>query len=396
MLERNTYSSRWTNFSGKTSMAKSLVLVGGGHAHLTSISRMRELTAGRHRVTLVSPSPEHAYSGMGPGVLGGFYSIEEIRFPIKRMVEGGGGLFLEDLVTEVDPRRRLLGLASGREIPFDVVSFNVGSAVNPSLVKDPLSPVYPVKPVENLHRARNRIIELAKEKKKIGILVVGGGAAGLEVAGNAWRLLKEQTREGKITLAAGGRLLSSHGGRVREEALVSLGQRNIQVIEGQRIVRIQGLKGELEDGSFLPFDVCFLATGVEPPPLFRKGGLPVGDDGGLLVNQYLESVSHPHTFGGGDCISYAPRFLDKVGVHAVRQNPVLHHNLMAALESRSLRPFIPQKHYMLIFNLGDGKGLLTRKSWVWQGRLAFLLKDFIDRRFMKRFAGASRRMGGMP
>ncbi len=373
-------------------MGKSLVLVGGGHAHLTTISRMKELTDRKHRVTLVSPLPEHPYSGMGPGVLGGFYAFEEILFPIRGMVEKAGGVFLQDRVTEIDPRRGRLGLASGGEIPYDVVSFNVGSGVHDPFVKEPSFRVFPVKPVENLHKARNRILKLAHEKGEVEILVVGGGAAGLEVAGNARRLLGGENGTGRITLVAGRRLLNDQGTRVRQEALRSLDDRGVRVMEGQRITGIREARGELEDGSFLPFDLCFLATGVGPPPLFRKSGLPVGEEGGLLVNECLQCVNHPRIFGGGDCVSFAPRPLHKVGVHAVRQGPVLHHNLMAALEGGSLRPFRPQNSYMLIFNLGDGQGLLTRKGMVWRGRVAFFLKDFIDRRFMRKFSAPFRGM----
>jgi hypothetical protein len=40
---------------------------------------------------------------------------------------------------------------------------------------------------------------------------------------------------------------------------------------------------------------------------------------------------------------------------------------------------------MLILNMGDGSGILCKNRWVWNGRWSFLLKDFIDRRFMRRF-----------
>ena len=50
-----------------------------------------------------------------------------------------------------------------------------------------------------------------------------------------------------------------------------------------------------------------------------------------------------------------------------------------------MQTFQPQKDYMLIFNMGNGRGILWKKNWVWEGRLAFLLKDYIDRKFMKKF-----------
>jgi NADH dehydrogenase FAD-containing subunit len=131
--------------------------------------------------------------------------------------------------------------------------------------------------------------------------------------------------------------------------------------------------------------MVFLASGVRPPALLEDSGLPSGGDGGLLVNDYLQCVKFPDVFGGGDCISLQSKPLDKVGVYAVRQNPILHNNLMAALENGTMQPFIPGDAYLLIFNLGDGKGIYVKKNWVWSGSLAFKLKDYIDRRFMRRF-----------
>ena len=47
--------------------------------------------------------------------------------------------------------------------------------------------------------------------------------------------------------------------------------------------------------------------------------------------------------------------------------------------------FKPQKYFLLIFNVGDGQGIFWKKDWAWESRLAFLLKDYIDRKFMRKF-----------
>ena len=111
----------------------------------------------------------------------------------------------------------------------------------------------------------------------------------------------------------------------------------------------------------------------------------VGADRGLLVNSHLQSVAHSDIFGGGDCISLEGHALAKAGVYAVRESPVLYHNLLAAVEGRKMDVFTPQKEFLLIFNMGNGKGIFWKKNWVWEGRLAFLLNDYIVRKFMKTF-----------
>ena len=143
------------------------------------------------------------------------------------------------------------------------------------------------------------------------------------------------------------------------------------------------------------FDFAFNAAGIRPSPVFRDSGLMVSGDGGLMVNEYLQSEDDPAIFGGGDCVSFAPRHLDRVGVYAVRQGPILYKNITAALREKALQPFRPQARYLSILNLGNNRGILAWRSCVAQGRLAFLLKNYIDKKFMKRFqvSGESRETG---
>ena len=108
-------------------------------------------------------------------------------------------------------------------------------------------------------------------------------------------------------------------------------------------------------------------------------------DGGLRVNRFLQCVDRADIFGGGDCIHFDERPLDKVGVYAVRQNPVLVQNLTSQLEGGVLQPFDPGGDYLLIFNMGDGTGIFKKKSVTFGGRFAFMIKDYIDRRFMRKF-----------
>jgi len=143
---------------------------------------------------------------------------------------------------------------------------------------------------------------------------------------------------------------------------------------------------KLEDGSTSDADIIFVATGVTPSSLFSESGLPTGEDGGLLVNDCLQCVDYPEIFGGGDCIKVQGRDLARAGVYAVRQNPVLLHNLSAALEAKPLQRFNPgSPDFLLIVNLGDSTALLRKGKWIWNGSMAFKLKDFIDRRFMRKF-----------
>jgi len=366
-------------------MPKHLVLVGGGHAHMVTMTRISEIVERGHRVTLVSPSEHHYYSGMGPGMLSRLYRPQEARFNVRKLVEGRGGAFVEDSVERVDADARVLHRASGESLSYDVVSFNTGSSVNVgSLDWAENDRVYTVKPVARLLDAQRALLKRL-QRGAAHVLLVGGGAAGVELAGNAWRLARDEDARAEITLVGGQSILSGFPPKVRRLAFRSLARRGVNVVENALVERMTGFEAVLADGRRLPFDLAFLGTGVTPSQIFRASDLPVGGDGGLLVNDDLQSTAHPEIFGGGDCITMEGRSLARVGVYAVRQNPILFHNLLAALEGRPLEQFRPQSAFLMILNMGDGTGIMHKRGVVCHGRWVFGLKDHIDRRFMRKF-----------
>ncbi len=365
-------------------MGKHLVLVGGGHAHMTVLVRLRDFIRKGHRVTLVSPAPYQYYSGMGPGMLSGMYRPQQARFHIRRMVEDAGGAFVAARAVRIDAPNRLLWLSNDARIPFDVASFNTGSHVPVAWTEGSLERLVPVKPVLNLYLARREVHALLK-RGPLRLVVVGGGAAGVEIAGNLWRLVRDAQGDARITLVAGSRLLRGVPARASDLARQSLVRRGLELLEGVHLKAFRGGEMLLSDGTTLACDFAFIAVGVTPSQLFVNSGIPVGHRGELWVDRTLRSPDYPFLLGGGDCIAVEGMRLAKVGVYAVRQNPILYHNSMAALEGTPCRRFSAGSSPMLILNMGDGTGILWKKGFTVAGEMVFRLKNFVDLRFMRKF-----------
>ena len=440
-------------------MKKELLLVGAGHAHLLTFRNLHRFVALGHRVTVVSPSSYYYYSGTGPGVLSGIYSPSEGRIAVRRLVELRGAAFIEDRVVAIEPDQGGVVLAGGRKLPFDIASFNIGSRIPIDGFRTFEGVVVRAKPIENFVEARRRLTELLREKRRLSLVVVGGGPAGLEIAGNMWRLVRSSGTAATITLIAGGRLMRRFPERLRALAKASLEDRGIRILEDRRVVALEEGFAVLEDGQRLALDFGMVASGVQLSPLFQEAGLPVDEDLGLRVNEYLQCPACEAIFAGGDCVSFQPEPLAKVGVVAYRQNPVLYRNLLAALSGQgTLEPFRPDPVYSLMFNLGDGTALWWRSSpdalgpagpadagraaagpqgrlprgrplrdrlprgrlprgrplprsqppldrpkrrfslssriyLTWKGRVPFLVKNGIDRRFMRSYRRAETRLG---
>jgi NADH dehydrogenase FAD-containing subunit len=366
-------------------MTKHLVLVGGGHAHMVTLAKLHTFVEKGYRVTVVGPSAYHYYSGMGPGMLGKTYTPDDIRFATQHVVEKQGGTFLLGKAASVDPIAKTLLLESGDQIPYDVISFNAGSYVPRLNLPEMTADIYSAKPIERLLEAQTRILALCSQKK-ITIGIVGGGPSSAEIAGNIRQLTRDSGKNApEIKIFTGKRFMSRFPEKVRSKVERSLTQRGISILTGSYVKAIESKTVILASGESHDLDVIFLALGVRPNRIFKNSALPTGPDGGLLVNAYLQCTAHADIFGGGDCIYFEPRPLDKVGVYAVRENPILYANLMAALDGKPLQSFDPGGDYLLIFNLGGGRGVLQKRWILLCGKLAFFIKDAIDRKFMKNF-----------
>jgi len=375
---------------------KHLVFVGGGHAHLYALARTKAYRARDIQVTLIAPGP-FWYSGMGPGLLSGFYDEADDTVDLRRLVERQDGRFIEDWVTEIRPDENQVLTGGGETIGYDALSLNVGSTVPEDFGTGDTrnGPVYTVKPVKYFLDLRKRIQSDEPPRGAMTkVAVIGSGAAGCEAAANAVALLRNLGRESEIHLVSKTiRLLEDFPEPAGEMMHRWLCTHGVRLTLGLAVTAIADQKIVLEDRSSISFDYALVAVGVRPPPLIRASAIRTSDDGAMVVNQALQSLSHPNIFGGGDCVRLQGHPLVRVGVYAVRQGPILFQNLMDYLTDGPLHWFRPQQHYLLILNCGDGTGLLAWRGYVFRNRLAFRFKDYLDRRFMARFQRAAGQVG---
>jgi NADH dehydrogenase FAD-containing subunit len=368
----------------KTRKAR-VVFVGAGHAHLNSIKNAGLLIRQGAEVIVIGPDQYHYYSGMGPGMLSGIYKPDDVRVDAQRLTISSGARFIKGHVIGIDPHKKNLHIDNRERLPYDIASFNLGSSVPTDLVKGAHKEAYPIKPIAYLVVLKQTI--LSKITSSIPrILIIGTGPAGVEIAGNIQRLVSQN--EGKaeiILLGAEESLLHRFPEKAGLFARDSLLKRDITIFSRCLVSSLDNGIARTSDHREIAYDIAVLATGIRPVQVFEGSGIDTAQNGSLLINSYLQSTSHPDIFGGGDCVTFRNMRLDMVGVYAVRQAPILLHNIQARLKGEPLKEFVPQKRYLLIFNLGDGSGIFVRSPLVLKGRWAFRLKDFIDKRFISKF-----------
>ncbi len=363
-----------------------LVLVGGGHAHVQVLRglAMRPL-AGAH-VTLVVDDPIAVYSGMVPGFVAGQYRQDELEIDVRALARRAGVAVIVARALEVDASERRIALEGRASIAYDTASFDVGSQV--AGLEGPGARVFALatRPIGRFVAQIDAVIAPLRAASSARVVVCGAGAGGVELAcALRARLLRDGVQGASVTLVdATSRLLPSMAPRVAEQVLRAMQHRGINLRLGARVAEVNEDALALEGGERIPFDALIWATGAASLPLFTASALPVDARGFVRVRATLQVEGHGALFAVGDCAHFEPD-LPKAGVYAVRQGPLLDHNLRARVVSRPLRAYRPQRDTLVLLNLGDGAALGTKWGRAIEGPRVFALKDRIDRRFVRRF-----------
>ena len=359
-----------------------LLLVGAGHSHLYVVKHAAALVAAGYRVTLLAPRYFH-YSGLASATAAGTVAQNDGRIDVAALAQRAGITFHEGTLVSLDRDRRVASTADGVEIPYDVLSLNIGSVVAQSglLVDDA---VLRVKPLSSLNGLGDLLASVsagtARPDSGVRVTVVGGGATGLELAAH----LAVRRDVARVQLLEAGAHVGADlpdGARRRLEKL--LAARGVVVRTGCPITHLRAHASQCADGNELTHDAAILATGLAAPPLVSELGL--GDDHGIPVRATLQHVDHDEIYAVGDCAHFLPRPLSRIGVHGVRQGPVLHASLLARVAGDPLPAYEPQRRALAVLDLGGGTALATWGRRWWGGPGALRLKRVIDRRWLRKY-----------
>lgn len=368
-----------------------LALVGAGHAHLYLLRQAASYRAAGVRVVLIDPG-DFWYSGLATGMLAGRNEADDDRIDIAALCRACGVERMAARVTRIDVPQSLLELEHGSSLRFDRLSLNLGSVVSMPPWAD-ASRCWTVKPIPQLLELRERLREtMRRERRCPPVVVAGGGVTGLEVAAAITALAQREHCAPRVTLAGRDSVLGAQLPPPARAALLRHLQGRGVTCEARTQLVAQDAEAVTDDrGRRHACSELVVATGLHAHPLTQTLGLAADPEGGLHVDATLRSAVHPHIFATGDCAHFLPRPLPKVGVYGVRAAPVLHRNLLASFAGEALRDYSPQKRYLAILNLGDGRGLAVLDRLWWMGGVSQRLKDSIDRRFMSRCRYAPQR-----
>jgi pyridine nucleotide-disulfide oxidoreductase family protein len=371
---------------------KRLVLLGGGHAHVHVLQALaRERLAGVE-VVLVTPFLRQMYSGMVPGLVAGHYTADQCAIPLAPLAQAAGVRLVEGAAVGLDAAARRVPLAGGEALHYDLLSLDTGAVMDRERLPGAREHGLFVRPIEHFVARLEGLLQGAAQSG-LDIAVIGGGAAGVELALGLRHRLTAQGTAGsadkpaaRITLVTGGPVpLAGYPAGVIRRMQRVLAARGVAVVR-DTCTAVEASALVLGIGARLACQAAVIATGAEAPAWLAGSGLALDERGFVLTGMTLQSVSHPEVFAAGDVATRADAPHAKSGVYAVRAGPPLALNLRRFLAGAELQPHRPQQRTLNLISCGDKVAIAAWGGWSAQGRWVWWWKDRIDRSFVARYS----------
>lgn len=358
-----------------------LVLIGGGHTHALVLRKWGMNPLPGARLTVIHPGATAPYSGMLPGYVAGHYGRDDLDIDLIRLARFAGARVVAGNATGIDLEAKQVHVPGRPPIGYDLASVNVGITSDMPTMAGFTEHAIPAKPLGPF-AAKWHAFLTGPEPGEVA--VIGGGIAGAELAMAMANALIERGRAGnKVTLIDNAEALSALGPKARTRLHSALKTLGVEVIENAEITAIHADHIQLGDGRIVAARFTTGTAGARALGWISETGLAL-KDGFITVDQTLRS-SDANVFAAGDCahLTHTPR--PKAGVYAVREAPVLYHNLRAVMTGDALRRYHPQRDYLKLISLGGKSALAERFGTVFSGPLMWRWKDHIDQKFMDQF-----------
>lgn len=372
-----------------------IVLIGGGHSHVHVLKAFGTRPEPGVRITLITRDLETPYSGMLPGVVAGLYTRDDAHIDLVRLTTAMGARLIQAEAVGLDRDNKHVLLAGAPPVRYDIVAIDVGITPDLSAIEGAAAHAIAVKPIGDFLR---KFDELRRRCRAADgprcIAVVGGGAGGVELLLSVRTRLRADAIEGgkdpeqfSFALASDGEILATHNTRVQQAFRRIFGERCIALHEHRRARAIASDRIEFDDGPSLAADAVLASTAAAPPGWFAGTGLARDDDGFLAAGPTLQVLNDTDVFASGDCAGLVETPREKAGVIAVRAGPPLAENLRRRARGEPTRQWVPQRRYLALISTGERYAVASRGWFKAEGAWVWLLKDWIDRRWMRMYQG---------
>ncbi|KAJ6575311.1 FAD/NAD(P)-binding domain-containing protein [Mycena capillaripes] len=331
-------------------MSKNIVIVGAGVGGGSAVARALSTKLPTAKITLINPHPYAISRPTLPRmtVSDGNDLFDTALIPFDKLFPNPNGTFVEGVVESVQANKKggSVVLADGQQLPYDVLVLAPGS-----IWEGPLDFPTDSKAVAGFV-AESR----AQFKKANKIVLVGGGAVGVEYAGE----IKDVWPEKEVTIVHGDSDIvnSTYSNRFRKGLAKDLHARGINIILNDYVDEIPApgpVSLKTRKGHVIDADLVVATRGPRPNTEFvaKSLGADVLDERNQIkVRPTLQLLDHPDIFAVGDAINTVEQ---KQVMKAIAHSAIVAANIIAYLSGGTLKPYKGSTEMIVITN-GKGGG----------------------------------------
>ncbi|MDX3386432.1 FAD-dependent oxidoreductase [Streptomyces niveiscabiei] len=278
-------------------MKHRIVVLGAGYAGAYVAGTLaRRLSPADTEITVVNAEPDFVQRLRLHQLAAG----QEIEAPQLADVFAGTAVRLRRArVTAVDPERQVVAVADtdgGGELGYDTLLYALGSHGADHNVPGVAEHAFDVATRPSALRLRERLDSLSERDAGGSVLVVGDGLTGIETATEI-----AESRPGlSVTLVAHGELGAPLSAGARGHLRQTCDRLRITVLEHTSVEAVETARVLCADGTALASDATVWTAGFAVSPIATASGLEVTEDGRIVVDRTMRSVSHPNVYAAGD------------------------------------------------------------------------------------------------
>ncbi len=284
-----------------------IVIVGGVAAGATAAAKVRRISPDA-QITMLEAGPDISFANCGlPYYIGGDIKSRSkliLQSPESFKEQYNVDVHTHTLVTSIDRNAHIVkatNTQSGDIMEYEYTKLILaqgGRPIKPTLPGADLSHVFTLWTLEDMDKIARHI----NEKKPKNAVVVGGGFIGLEmVEALVKRGIKVNVVEMMPHVMA---IMEAETAGFIEKEMQEYG---VGIHTGAGVTEIGTQNVKLDNGKVLNADMVLLSIGVRPTlQLAKDAGLEMGEAGGLLVNEYMQT-SDADIYGAGDMVEIEHR-----------------------------------------------------------------------------------------
>lgn len=290
---------------------KKIIIVGGVAAGATAAAKARRLSPNA-QITMFEAGPDISFANCGlPYYIGG-----DIKSRSKLILQSPDSFYSQyqvkvhtnTRVTNIDRDKRevkTLHVHTGQIKTYEydkIILAQGGRPIKPQIEGADSDHVFTLWTLNDMDRIQNFITE--KEPKEA--VVIGGGFIGLEmVEALVHRGIKVHLLEMMPHVMS---VMDAEIAGFIEQEMLSYG---VDIHTGKSVTGINSKQVKLNDGTVVNADMVLMSIGVRPTlQLAIDAGLEIGESGGLLVDEYLQT-SDKNIYAAGDMVEIENRISGK-------------------------------------------------------------------------------------